>query len=76
VVGNIILAAGLVFLGPLPFIQMEPTVSLIHWVYAAFAFSYALVRVSTLVRSQKAVINCGFRDDTDTYNFVNGEAKG
>ena len=45
---------------------------MIQTVYAVYAIGYALVRASTLVRSQEAVKEAGFSDSTSNDSFVTG----
>ena len=72
VLGNGLILAGFIFLGPLPFVQLQPSLAMIQTVYAFYAIGFALVRVSTLVRSQKAVLESGFGDNTVNNSFVTG----
>ena len=73
IIGNFSTLAALAFLAPLPFIQLEPSVVMIKTVYAFYAIGFALVRVSTLVRSQTAVLESGFNDNMANTNFVTGQ---
>ena len=69
------MAFSLLFLGPAPFIGLEPSVSLIQGVAGLIGFGSANVMVSSFLRAQRAAINQGFCDDITTYIFIAGELK-
>ncbi len=71
-VGNVIMIAAFVFVGPLPFVPLEPSVALIQSMMAVFGIGFAPVKVSSFVRSQKAAIQNGFNDDAETYSLITG----
>jgi len=73
VIGNTFTMTAMVLRGPLPFIQLEPTLSTIQSVYAGYPVGFALLRVSTLVRSQRAITESGFIDNEVNNSFVAGQ---
>ena len=60
------------FIGPLPFVPFGPSLRLTQLMPGVFGLAYAPVKVSTFVRSQKAAVEAGFKDDIDTYSFISG----
>jgi hypothetical protein len=72
-VGNVGMIAAFVFVGPLPFVPLEPSVALIQSMMAVFGIGFAPVKVSSFVRSQKAAIQNGFNDDAETYSLITGD---
>ena len=72
IIGNIMSTFYFIFLGPLPFIPINPSLALIQAMISIYGAGYGMVKVSSFVRSQKAAIGNGFPDDIQTYNFVNG----
>jgi hypothetical protein len=72
-VGNVVMIAAFVFVGPLPFVPLEPSVALIQSMMAVLGIGFAPVEVSSFVRSQKAAIQNGFNDDAETYSLITGD---
>ena len=72
IMGNIFMVTAFILIGPLPFIPLEPSVSLIQGVMALFGLGYGMVMVSTFGRSQRAAIRKGYNDDMDTYLIISG----
>ena len=72
VIGNITLALGFIFLGPLPFLDIEPRVSLIQGVCAAVGIGYAMIGTSSFMRAQSAALNLGYEDNIKTYIMISG----
>ena len=72
VLGNITLALGFIFLGPLPFLDIEPSVSLIQGVCGAVGIGYAMIGTSSFMRAQSAAMKLGFEDNIKTYIMISG----
>lgn len=72
ILGNLFMAIAFLFIGPVPFIPLSPSVSLIEGMMAVVGFGYAMVMVSTFGRAQSAAIRKGFKDDIDTYLLISG----
>ena len=70
--GNLGLALAFTFIGPLPFIPIDTSVSLVTGCTALVGFSYAFVMVSTFTRAQGAAVRSGFSKDTETYHLISG----
>ena len=70
---SLIMIAAFVFVGPLPFVPLEPSVALILSMMAVFVIGFAQVKVSSFVRSQKAAIQNGFNADAETYSLITGD---
>ena len=67
------MALSLLFIGPAPFIGLEPSVPLIQGVSGLIGFGSANVMVSSFLRAQRAALNQGFSDDISTYIFISGK---
>ena len=61
-------------IGPVPFINLEPSVPQIYGSTALIGAGYAIVMVSTFGRSQGAAKSLGYKDDITTYLMMSGEA--
>ena len=70
--GNVGLALAFTFIGPLPFIPINTSVSLVTGCTALVGFSYAFVMVSSFTRAQGAAVRSGFSKDTETYHLISG----
>lgn len=71
--GNLTILVAFIFIGPLPFIPIRPTVPMLQAVMAVFGLGIAFVMVSTYSRSQIAANRKGFVRDIETYLFISGE---
>ena len=71
-IGNIILAIGFIFLGPLPFLDIEPKVGLIQGVCAAVGVGYAMIGTSSFMRANAAAMQLGYKDNIKTYIMISG----
>lgn len=72
ILGNTCMAVAFLLIGPVPFIDLEPTVPLIQGSIGIAGFGYALVMVSTFGRTQAAALEKGFKDDIETYILISG----
>ena len=72
VIGNIVLAVAFIFLGPLPFLAIEPQLSLIRGACAAVGLGYAMTATSSFIRAQSAAIKLGYEDNINTYIMISG----
>ena len=72
IVGNVAMAAAFLYVGPVPFIPLETSLSVINVMVALVGFGYGLVMVSSFGRSQRAALNLGFADDINTYIMISG----
>ena len=72
VFGKIILALGFIFLGPLPFLDIEPQVSLIQGVCAAVGVGYSMGATSSFIRAHSAAMKLGYEDNINTYIMISG----
>ena len=70
--GNLFLAAVLTLIGPLPFINLEPSVPLVQGLMCLVGVGFALVMVSTFSRAQTAPIRLGYQKDLSTYLLMSG----
>ena len=71
-IGNICLALALILLGPMPFLPLEPSRSLIEGSLALIGFCSALLMVASFLRANRAAIHEGYQDDMNTYTFISG----
>jgi hypothetical protein len=71
--GHTIMIIVFVFIGPLPFLSIKPTLTLITAMMAMYGFGYAPIKVSSFVRSQNAAVTIGFGDDIQTYSLISGK---
>ena len=67
------MALAFLFLGPVPFIQVDTKLSLIQGMVGLVGFGYALVMVSSFGRAQTAALNLGYVDDINTYIMISGK---
>ena len=72
IIGNVAMAMAFLYVGPVPFIPLETSLSVINAMVALIGFGYGLVMVSSFGRSQRAALNLGFSDDIDTYIMISG----
>jgi hypothetical protein len=70
--GHIVMMVMFVFIGPLPFLSIKPTLTLIEVMTGLYGLGYAPVKVSSFVRSQNAAIKSGFDDTIETYSQISG----
>ena len=61
-----------IFIGPLTFVPIEPSVPLLRGIMVLAAVGYAHVMVSTFARAQGAAIRHGFQKDIETYLLISG----
>ena len=71
-IGNIVLAVGFLFLGPLPFLDIEPGVGLIQGVCGAVGVGYAMIATSSFIRANSAAMKLGYEDNIKTYIMISG----
>ena len=72
IIGNVAMATAFLYVGPVPFISLETSLSVINVMVALVGFGYGLVMVSSFGRSQRAALNLGFADDINTYIMISG----
>ena len=73
VTGNLLMAVALLFIGPVPFINIAPSVGLIYGMLTLAGMAYGVIIVSTFARSQGAAIRLGFSNDLPTYLLISGK---
>ena len=73
VIGNIFMAITYLFIGPVPFLDIQPSVELIYVMISFGGTAYSIVIVSTLARSQGAAKRIGYTDDVPTYQLISGQ---
>ena len=66
------MATSFLYVGPVPIIPLETSLSVINAMVALVGFGYGLVMVSSFGRSQRAALNLGFADDINTYIMISG----
>ena len=71
-IGNIVLAVAFVFLGPLPFLDIEPQLRLIQGVVAMVGLGYAMIGTSSFCRAHAAALKLGYQDNISTYIMISG----
>ena len=76
VTGNIAMAFALLFIAPVPVINIEPSVGLIYGMITMGGIAYGLVLVSTFARAQGSAIRLGYTDDLPTYLLISGNILG
>ena len=59
------------FIGPLPFIPTNSSLSLTTRCTALFGFSKAWM-ISSLIRAQRAAVEGGYTKDAKTYGLISG----
>ena len=64
---ELLVAIGFIFLGPLPFLDIEPEVILIQGVSAAVGVGYAMIATSSFMRANSAAMKLGYEDNIKTY---------
>ena len=72
-IGNILMAITYLFIGPVPFLNIQPSVELIYVMISFGGAAYSIVIVSTLARSQGAAKRIGYTDDVPTYQLISGQ---
>ena len=73
VIGNIFMAITYLFIGPVPFLDIQPSVELIYVMISFGGTAYSIVIVSTLARSQGAAKRIGYTDDVPTTQLISGQ---
>jgi len=61
-----------IFIGPLPFLPLDPSYGLMIAMIAISGVGLANVMVSTFGRAQVAALRVGFNKDIDTYMLIAG----
>ncbi|TRY80689.1 hypothetical protein TCAL_09016 [Tigriopus californicus] len=72
ILGNLCMAVAFVFVGPLPWIPIEPSVNLLFGMGAWIGFSYTFCMVSTFSRAHNEAMKRGYNDDLPTYLILSG----
>lgn len=72
ILGNVFMAVAFLFYGPVPFINVAPSVPIILAMGGLTGIGNGLIMVSTFGRAQSAAIRKGFNDDIDTYLICSG----
>ena len=72
VLGNFYYVIVLIWIGPVPFINIAPTKVLVRVMMLLAGLAYAIQAVSTFSRIQKMAISHGFADNIDTTMFISG----
>ena len=70
ILGNMGLVFAFIIMGPLPFIPMNGSVTMIMVSMAFEGFSLGLVYVSSFTRAQNAAKRNGFPEDTKSYHLI------
>lgn len=70
--GNFLFLLSFLFIGPLPFMLLEPYKSLIQGMMALAGIAYSCMVVSSFSRAQVRVLQLGFADDINTYVMISG----
>ena len=70
--GNMGMLLAFTFIGPLPFIPTNSSLSLSTGCTALFGFSRPWVIISTLIRAQRAAVERGYTKDDKTYGLISG----
>jgi len=68
--GNVILSVSFIFLGPVPFIDITPSLTSVYVMMALAGMGAALTMVSTYGRAHSAAIRLGYKDNICTYLLV------
>ena len=71
-IGNMVMAAAFLFVGPAPFFNVKTSTGLIKGMLALAGFGYAFVVVSTFTRAESGALKKGFSDDIQTYLMISG----
>ena len=70
--GNIGLVIAFIFIGPLPFIHIEPEIDIIRGSFAIIGISTGMVEPSTFTRIHAGAICADFPQNSETYRLVTG----
>ena len=73
VIGNILMVITYLFIGPVPFLNIQPSVELIYVIISIGGTAYSIVIVSTLARSQGAAKRIGYIDNVLTTQLISGQ---
>ena len=69
------MAVAFIFLGPIPFLQMEPQLNLIQGMVGIVGLGYAMVMTSSFCRSQATALKLGYEDNIGTYLMISGNQR-
>jgi len=70
--GNSLFLLAFMFIGPIPMIKIEPTVTLIQGMMALAGFAYSCMVVSSFSRAQQKVLDMGYPNDMNTSTMISG----
>ena len=70
--GNVLFLATFLFIGPLPRLNIVPSLTLIQEMMSLAGFAYSFMMVSSFSRAQSYAICIGFADDIQTYVMISG----
>ena len=71
--GNGAMAIAFLYLGPVPFIHLETSLSVIMAMVALVGFGFALVMVSSFGRTQRAALTLCYANDINTSIMISGQ---
>lgn len=66
------MAVAFIFLGPIPFLQMEPQLNLIQGMVGLVGLGYAMIGTSSFCRAQATALKLGYEDNISTYLMISG----
>ena len=72
IIGNVGQILAFFIIGPLPFLPIEPNVTLSFLGLALYGFFMGLVYVSSFTRAEKSATENGFPENTRTYQLISG----
>ena len=67
------MAVAFVFLGPVPFINMQTQLGLIQGAVGLIGLGYGMVATSSFGRAQASAIRLGYEDNISTYIMISGK---
>ena len=67
------MATAFLYLGPVPFMQLETNLSVIKGMAAVVGVGNGLLIVSYFGRTQRAALTLGYADDINTYIIISGK---
>ena len=70
--GNGAMVIAFLYLGPVPFIHLETSLSVIMAMVALVGFGFALVMVSSFGRTQRAALTLCYANDINTSIMISG----
>ena len=70
--GNNAMVIAFLYLGPVPFIHLETSLSVIMAMVALVGFGFALVMVSSFGRTQRAALTLCYANDINTSIMISG----